>query len=100
MAADDRKKRIMEHLALSSDSMKSISPKKTSEPAASTPPPPPKPTQTTEFSSSSAPKAKASDRKRKIMDHVSRSSKDFGNFSLDEKERKSQIIEHVRKTQK
>jgi hypothetical protein len=100
MAADDRKKRIMEHLALSSDSMKAIAPKKTSEPAASTPAPPPPPTPTPEITITSAPKAKASDRKRRIMDHVSRSSKDFGNFSLEEKERKSQIIEHVRKTQK
>jgi hypothetical protein len=99
MAADDRKRRIMEHLTKSLDGVKSISPKKTTEPTTASVPPPPPPKPTPE-AVPKASKPKASERRRKIMDHVARSSVNFGNFSLDEKERKQQIIEHVRKTQK
>jgi hypothetical protein len=97
MAADDRKRRIMEHLAMSSDRMKFLSPKKSTEtPAASaSPPPPPTPTPAPAPVPSTA---RAGDRKKRIMDHVARSSANFGDFSLDEKERKKQILEHLRKS--
>lgn len=97
MAVDDRKRRIMEHLAMSSDGMKFLSPKKSPvTPATSAPPPPPPiPTPAPAPVPSTA---KAGDRKKRIMDHIARSSVDFGDFSLDEKERKMQIIEHLRKS--
>jgi hypothetical protein len=96
MATDERKRRIMDHLAMSSDAMKSLSPKKTTEPTASVPPPPVAPAPTPEPVSR---QAKAGDRKKRIMDHVLRSSANFGDFSFEEKERKQQIREHLRKSQ-
>jgi hypothetical protein len=95
MAADDRKKRIMEHLSRSLGGLKFTSPKKTREPSAPSVPPPPPPT--TPEPAPIVPKV--IDRKRRIMEHVNRSSADFGDFSLEEKERKKQILDHIRKTQ-
>lgn len=38
-------------------------------------------------------------RKRNIMDHVQKTSVNFGDFSLNSKDRQKQILEHLRKSQ-
>ena len=93
MATDDPKKRIMEHLAKSSDTMKSVSVKKTTKPKPSAPltPPPPE-------TASPEPTPVKVDRKRQILDHVNRSGSDVGKFSQSEEQRKKRIQEHVRKS--
>jgi hypothetical protein len=99
MAADDRKKRIMEHLARSSDAIKAIAPKSISKqitsvtPEFSTPP-----VQTPEPIAVPT-SVKISDRKRRIMEHVNRTSEDIGDLSQEEKKRKKQVLDHVRKSQ-
>jgi hypothetical protein len=108
MAADDRKKRIMEHLAMSSDAIKAIAPKSISKQITSaTPELPPPPVQTPEsiavptsvkISDYAARSGKA-DRKRRIMEHINRTSEDIGDLSQEEKKRKKQVLEHVRKSQ-
>ncbi|MCU0532871.1 MAG: hypothetical protein MUD14_03115 [Hydrococcus sp. Prado102] len=99
MAADDRKKRIMEHLAKSSDAIKSIAPKSISkEITSATPEPPPPPTPTPEPTPIPT-SVKISDRKRRIMEHVNRTSADLADLSQDEKKRKKQVLDHVRKSQ-
>ena len=42
---------------------------------------------------------KTESRKRNVMDHLSLSSSEFGDFSLSEEARKKQILDHVRKSQ-
>jgi hypothetical protein len=99
MAANDRKRRIMEHLAKSSDAIKSIAPKSVVQqvtPATPEPPPPPTPTPEPISVPTSV---KISDRKRRIMDRVNLTSADIGNLSQEEKKRKKQILDHVRKSQ-
>jgi hypothetical protein len=98
MAADDRKRRIMSHLAQSSDGMKYISPTKNTQSKSTTPAIPDPLPKVTPEPTPIAPRVKAGDRKRRIMDHVNQSSANFGNFSLDEKEHKRQVMEHVRKS--
>ncbi|MDY7013223.1 MAG: hypothetical protein SVX43_06385 [Cyanobacteriota bacterium] len=88
MAADDRKKRILDHLARSSDNLKLVSPKRTSQPAPATAPAPPPP-----------PASKAEVRKQTIMIHLERSGGSPKNFSLSSQQRKSQILNHVRQSQ-
>jgi hypothetical protein len=87
MASEDRKRRIREHLARSADGMKftSTTPAPAPTPAPITPPPEPIP--------------KMESRKRDVMDHLSLSSSEFGDFSLSEEARKKQILDHVRKSQ-
>ena len=80
MASDDRKRRIKEHLARSSDLIKY------NPPTPVTPPPAPAPVSKIEF------------RKRSVMDHLALSSAEFGEFSLSEEPRKKQIKEHLRKS--
>lgn len=99
MATDDRKRRIMEHLAESSGG-KVIKAKKTTKPetpiapkATPAPTPPPAPEDT-----SMLPKMKMNERKRKVMNHVNYSS-NFGDFSLEDKGRKKKVMDHVRKSQ-
>jgi hypothetical protein len=82
MASDDRKRRIKEHLARSSDLIKYTPP--TPPPAPVTPPP--------------APVSKVEFRKRSVMDHLALSSAEFGEFSLSQEPRKKQIKEHLRKS--
>lgn len=94
MAADDRKKRILEHLARSSETMKFVSLKKKTEPSAPPPESPPP-----EISSSPPTPPKVESRKRLILDHLSRSGSDVGKFSLGEEKRKKQIQEHIRQSQ-
>ncbi len=89
MAADDRKKRIMEHLARSSDNMKFVSPKKAINP----PPPPISP-----IPPSQPTPAKVDDRKTRIKEHLSRSSGDFDKLSLSSEQRKKRIQDHIRIT--
>ena len=91
MATDETKKRIMEHLAKSSDTMKSVSVKKTTKPNTPPTPPPPK----TELPEPTPVKV---DKKRQILDHVSRSGSDVGKFSQSEEQRKKRIQDHVRKS--
>ena len=87
MASEDRKRRIREHLARSTDGIKftSTTPAPTPPPAPIIPPPEPIP--------------KTESRKRNVMDHLSLSSSEFGDFSLSEEARKKQILDHVRKSQ-
>jgi hypothetical protein len=102
MAADDRKRRIMEHLAMSSDAIKSIAPKNISKqvtPVTPEPPPPPTPPTPTPEPTSVPTSVKISDRKRRIMDHVNRTSVELGDLSQEEKKRKKQVLDHVRKSQ-
>ncbi|NJK49895.1 hypothetical protein HC931_18710 [Candidatus Gracilibacteria bacterium] len=111
MATDDRKKRIMEHLAMSSDAIKSIAPKSISKqitlvtPETPTPTPEPIPVPTSvKISDARSGKTDWSlpalrDRKRRIMEHVNRTSEDLGDLSQEEKKRKQQVLDHVRKSQ-
>ena len=94
----DRKRRILEHLNKSSDTLKLI-PQKTVikteiEEILPTPPvlvPEPAP-------QVSVTKSKTEDRKRKILSHVKQSSGEFGSFSLSNESEKKQIQEHLRKS--
>ncbi|ELR98302.1 hypothetical protein [Gloeocapsa sp. PCC 73106] len=88
MAAENRKKSIMEHLARSSDNL-NFQVKRRNE--AVTPPAPqssPPPTVDTENS-----------KKRKIMEHLARSTADSFNFSDDTQQRQQQIRDHLRITE-
>jgi hypothetical protein len=122
MAAGDRKKKILEHLAQSTNGIRyDFSRKKAKSSISPTPSQPveiPTPSSPLGESSTSTP-ALASptistatisnpsftpltkrDRKRQVMNHVKSSSGDFGDFSLNPEQRKRQIIEHVRKSLK
>lgn len=120
MAAGDRRKKILEHLAQSTNGTRYDLSQKRAKPSI-TPTPPtveiPTPSSSVESSTStpsltsSTPSTPAistysftpitiQDRKRRIMSHVKSSSGDFGDFSLNPEQRKRQIIEHVRKSLK
>lgn len=94
----DRKRRILEHLNKSSDTLKLISPKtiiktETEEIFPTAPVPVPEPVPQV-----SVTKSKTEDRKRKILSHVKQSSGEFGSFSLSKEAEKKQIQEHLRKS--
>ena len=94
---DERKKRIMEHLGKSSDTIKSVSVKKTTK--RNTPPtPPPVATPSAPDTASPQPNPVKVDQKRRILAHLSRSGSDVGKFSESEEQRKKRIQEHVRKS--
>jgi hypothetical protein len=99
MATDDRKRRILDHLSQSSRNADYI-PKK---PFAGIEPAPllPEPVAPTPVPAA-APKVKAKDRKRRIMEHLSMSSKEFGEIvsTSDEEKRKRKIQEHIRESSK
>ncbi len=86
MAANDRKKRIMEHLKLTGNlNFKRRSPSSKPE----TSPTPITPTTPT-------PPISPNSRKKRIKEHLARSSANFNCFSLSSQQRKQQIQEHVR----
>ncbi|PZV22792.1 MAG: hypothetical protein DCF12_20145 [Snowella sp.] len=94
----DRKRRILEHLNKSSDTLKLVSPKtiiktETEEILPTLPVPVPEPVPQV-----SVTKSKTEDRKRKILSHVKQSSGEFGSFSLSKEAEKKQIQEHLRKS--
>lgn len=94
----DRKRRILEHLNKSSDTLKLVSPKtiiktETEEIFPTSPVPVPEPVPQV-----SVTKSKTEDRKRKILSHVKQSSGEFGSFSLSKEAEKKQIQEHLRKS--
>jgi hypothetical protein len=94
----DRKRRILEHLNKSSDTLKLVSPKtiiktETEEILPTPPVPVPEPGPQV-----SVTKSKTEDRKRKILSHVKQSSGEFGSFSLSKEAEKKQIQEHLRKS--
>ena len=99
--SNDRKQRIMKHLGLTSGikfkpSSRNSESSQNSEPPVlkplPTPPPvkiePPIKTQPTT----------AQDRKQRIMQHLSQSSKNFNPSFLDEEKRKQQVQAHISKT--
>ena len=107
MSADERKKKILEHLSRSSETMKTVSIKKTAKEVTPPPSPIPEPKPIEENSSTSkaisksspeTPAAQAESRKRAIMNHLARSNGNFGELSLDSKQRKQKIQEHLRKS--
>jgi hypothetical protein len=84
MTANERKKRIMEHLALTSNlNVERRSPgfKPEASPTPITLPTPP---------------ITLASRKERIMEHLARSSPNFNCFSLSSEQRKQQIQEHLR----
>ena len=84
MAANERKKRIMEHLALTGNlNFQPRSPGFKPE-ASTTPITPPTPPVTPDS------------RKKSIKEHLARSSANFSSFSLGSQQRQRQILEHVR----
>ncbi len=84
MAASDRKNRIMEHLTLTGNlNFKRRSPG--FKPEASTTPITPPTLPITPDS-----------RKKRIKEHLARSSANFKDFSLSSQQRKKQVQEHVR----
>jgi hypothetical protein len=104
MKADERKKRIMEHLARSSEGLKFLSPKQGLEAPFSevsprlnarsepTPVPDPTPPPTTP--------PQAGERERQIMNHVNRTTNgEIGQFFRNKEQRIKQIQAHVRKSQ-
>ncbi|MCJ8279965.1 MAG: hypothetical protein MJK14_08615 [Rivularia sp. ALOHA_DT_140] len=99
--SDDRKKRIMEHLGLTSNiEFKSSS--KNSQSSASKPKPTPTPVRTPppvkiQPSIKTQPTS-AENRKQRIMQHLSQSSKNFNPSVVDEQLRKQQVQAHIRKT--
>lgn len=104
MPPDDRKKRILDHLAKSTDGVKFGTAKTTSKSKPSTPsieriisvelpPPPPIPQPVVP-----SPPFKGN-RKKQVMNHVKLSSGDFGDFSLTSEKRKQKITQHLRNTQ-
>lgn len=80
--ADDRKRRVMEHLARSTNQVSSFQTK----PSAYMVP---------EFGG--ATKLEMGDRKRQVMEHLARSTRDFDKLTPDQ--RKQQILDHIRLTQ-
>ncbi|MBR8830799.1 MAG: hypothetical protein N5P05_001035 [Chroococcopsis gigantea SAG 12.99] len=103
MPTDDRKRRILDHLSQSAKGAtyvpKTTSPTPvapvTSDPVTS--PQAPKPT----VSSPSPTPVSSQNRKRRILDHLSLSSKEFSEISSksEEDKRKSQIQAHIKKSQ-
>ncbi|WP_013320497.1 hypothetical protein [Gloeothece verrucosa] len=96
MGTDDRKKRILAHLAKSTDGIKYGTSKTSSvsdsTPSVELPPPPPIPQPVV------PPPLSPKSRKRQVIDHVKNSSGDFGDFSFGSEKRKQKISEHLRKS--
>jgi hypothetical protein len=99
MATSDRKRRILDHVIQSADGLKFLNTNlKSAAPEPETPlpivePPPiaPPPVSITKVSSE--------ERKRRILNHVTQSSGEFGSFSLDPSEsEKKRVLEHLRKS--
>ena len=83
MAVNERKKRIMEHLTLTGNlNFKRRSPDLKLEASATPTTPPITP-------------IKPDSRKKRIKEHLARSSANFNCFSLSSQERKQQVQEHV-----
>lgn len=94
----DRKRRILEHLNKSSDTLK-LTPKTTSIKTEAEEIPIVTPDRVPELMPEpSVTKSKIEDRKRRILSHVSQSSGEFGSFSLSNESEKKQIQEHLRKS--
>ena len=94
----DRKRRILEHLNKSSDTLK-LTPLKSALKTEIEEVPPVTPDRVPELiSEPSVTKSKIEDRKRRILSHVSQSSGEFGSFSLSNESEKKQIQEHLRKS--
>ncbi len=101
----DRKKKILDHLAKSSDILKTpvakpISPVPsesvaTSAPIIPDPEPTPPPTVT---KPSTVSKSESSDRKRRILAHLNQSSSDFGDVLKSDEPDKKRIQDHLRKS--
>ncbi len=93
MAASDRKKNIMNHLAITSSNLNfSRKPRQTNQA------PPPPVTLDIPVTPTSTPPSPSS-RKRAIMDHLARSSNDYDQLSFDSSQRKQQIKNHLRLSQ-
>jgi hypothetical protein len=99
MATSDRKRRILDHVIQSADglkflntNLKSAAPEpETPLPIVELPPIAPPPVSITKVSSE--------ERKRRILNHVTQSSGEFGSFSLDPSEsEKKRVLEHLRKS--
>jgi hypothetical protein len=99
MATSDRKRRILDHVIQSADGLKFLNTNlKSAAPEPETPlpivePPPiaPPPVSITKVSSE--------ERKRRILNHITQSSGEFGSFSLDPSEsEKKRVLEHLRKS--
>ena len=100
MANSDRKRRILDHVIQSADglkflntNLKSAAPEPETLPLPIVEPPPiaPAPVSITKVSSE--------ERKRRILNHVTQSSGEFGSFSLDPSEsEKKRVLEHLRKS--
>ena len=99
MANSDRKRRILDHVTQSADGLKFLNTNlKSAAPEPETPPPivepppiAPPPVSITKVSSE--------ERKRRILNHVTQSSGEFGSFSLDPSEsEKKRVLEHLRKS--
>lgn len=100
MANNDRKRRILAHIAQSADGLKFLT--------ANFNPPSPEPAilppplvEATPIAPPSLPKTKVSneERKRRILNHASQSSGNFGVFSLQTPEsEKKRVLEHIQKS--
>lgn len=97
MAADDRKRRILQHLSLSSDIIKpkQVTSRVSAEPITPEPEIAPEPPKTIPNQ-----KTNKEERKRRILNHLKSSSSDFRLSSLEsqESQRKQKIKDHVRKS--
>jgi len=91
----DRRRRILEHLKKSSDTLK-LDPQKTIVKTEIEELPPDRVPEL--IPEPSVTKSKIEDRKRRILSHVSQSSGEFGSFSLSNESEKKQIQEHLRKS--
>jgi hypothetical protein len=93
----DRKQRILEHVKKSSDSLK-LTVQKSSLSTEAEEIPAVTPDRVPELPEPSVTKSKIEDRKRRILNHVSQSSGEFGSFSLSNESERKQIQEHLRKS--
>lgn len=101
----DRKKKILDHLAKSSDILKTPVAKPssplssesvpTSAPIIPDPEPTPPPTVT---KPSTVSKSESSDRKRRILAHLNQSSSNFGDVLKSDEPDKKRIQDHLRKS--
>ena len=103
MKVDERRKQIIEHLSRSTNNELFLSPKKKINPPvakieSNAPVPATSPTPEPDTPVQPPRALKAKTRKQRIMDHVSRTSKELSNFALDSEQRKQQIQKHLRIT--
>lgn len=105
MSSSDRKRRILDHLAKSSSGSQFLIPKAAAKLTAELPrvepvpaPEPVAPAPAVISSPALVDKPSQEERKRRIINHLSQSSGDFGSFSLSEPTQKKQILEHIRKS--